>query len=457
MSLIATDQLKIIIGLGVTGLSCAKLLARKNVRFMVLDTRKNPANLSQFKQLFPDVKLLLGELDRELLATASEIILSPGIAKDDPAIVYAQQKGAVLIGDIDLFCREVNAPIIAITGSNAKTTVTTLVGEMASRSGLQVGVGGNIGLPVLDFLEQPEKDVYVLELSSFQLETTHELRADVATILNLTPDHLDRYSNDFRQYHLAKHRIFKGCKTVVENLDDLLTHPLVNKNVKVVGYRLGLSDFNVFGLMQVKDADSGEPKEFLALAKEPLMATERIKLPGRHNIVNALAALSIGYLAGFDMQSMLNAVADFSGLEHRCQRVASKAGVDYFNDSKGTNVGATVAALQGLGGTLEVGQGVILIAGGDSKGACFKALRVPVAQYVKTVVLIGSDAQKIASVIENDSSVIFASNMQEAVDKSATLASKGDIVLLSPACASFDMFDNYAHRGDVFSAAVRQL
>ena len=452
--LIASDQLKIVIGLGVTGVSCAKLLAAKGARFMVLDTRERPANLSSFERDYPDVKVILGPLDQQLLASASELILSPGIAKNDPAIAYAVAQGVKLVGDIDLFCREINAPIIAITGSNAKSSVTTLVGEMAVAAGLDVGVGGNIGLPVLDFLSQPEKDIYILELSSFQLETTHELRAAVATVLNLTPDHLDRYDQDFQQYHQAKHRIFKGCKTVVVNLEDALTQPLVASEVKVMGYRLGVSDFSVFGLMKV--VEQGVQREYIALAKQPLLATDKIKLPGRHNIMNALAALAIGHQAGFEMSAMLGAIENFKGLAHRCQWVENKHGVNYFNDSKGTNVGATVAALEGLGATLAIDKKIILIAGGDGKGADFDALAAPVKRLVKTLVLIGTDAQRIASIAPTTNAV-FAQSMSGAVQQAAKLAEQGDIVLLSPACASFDMFANYGERGELFCAAVEAL
>ncbi|NRA20835.1 MAG: UDP-N-acetylmuramoyl-L-alanine--D-glutamate ligase [Oceanospirillaceae bacterium] len=452
--LIASDQLKIVIGLGVTGVSCAKLLAAKGARFMVLDTRERPANLASFERDYPDVKVILGPLDQQLLASATELILSPGIAKNDPAIAYAVAQGVKLVGDIDLFCREINAPIIAITGSNAKSSVTTLVGEMAVAAGLDVGVGGNIGLPVLDFLSQPEKDIYILELSSFQLETTHELRAAVATVLNLTPDHLDRYDQDFQQYHQAKHRIFKGCKTVVVNLEDALTQPLVASEVKVMGYRLGVSDFSVFGLMKV--VEQGVQREYIALAKQPLLATDKIKLPGRHNIMNALAALAIGHQAGFEMSAMLGAIENFKGLAHRCQWVENKHGVNYFNDSKGTNVGATVAALEGLGATLAIDKKIILIAGGDGKGADFDALAAPVKRLVKTLVLIGTDAQRIASIAPTTNAV-FAQSMSGAVQQAAKLAEQGDIVLLSPACASFDMFANYGERGELFCAAVEAL
>lgn len=454
MTLIASDQLKVVIGLGVTGVSCAKYLAAGGESFVVMDTREKPPSLAKFQQEYPDVKVILGPLDKHFLARASEIVLSPGIAKDDPAIVFAVEQGVPLVGDIDLFCRKISAPIIAITGSNAKSSVTTLVGDMAREAGLDVGVGGNLGLPVSDFLRYGEKDLYVLELSSFQLETTHELRANVACVLNLTPDHLDRYDNDFQKYYQAKHRIFKGCQKVVENLDDPLTHPLVAKQVKIMGFRMGESDFNIFGLLKVSEPQG--QREYLALAKQPLLACDKILLPGSHNTMNALAALAIGHQAGLPMPAMLRAVENFKGLEHRCQWVTTKAEVRYFNDSKGTNVGATVAAIEGLGATLDEHKKIVLIAGGDGKGANFDDLANPVERYVKSLVLIGTDAKRIASVVCCES-IYYADNMQDAVTKSAEIAQAGEIVLLSPACASFDMFDNYLQRGDVFCAAAQGL
>ena len=454
MSLIATDQLKVIIGMGVTGMSYAKLLSVKKQQFIMMDTREKPAKLAEFQALYPAVTVMLGDLDKDVLASASEIIISPGIAKNHPAIDFAVSQGVALIGDVDLFCREVTKPIIAITGSNAKSTVTTLVGDMARESGLNVGVGGNIGFPVLDFLEQEEKDIYVLELSSFQLETTNDLRASVATVLNVSPDHLDRYDNKLQQYYQAKHRIFRGCKAVVENLDDALTQPLLPKNVDVVGYRLGESDFNIFGLLDVNI--DGVMVEHLALAKKPLLATKHIKLPGKHNVINALSALAIGHVAGFKIEAMLSAITNFEGLEHRCQLVAEKHKVRFFDDSKGTNVGATIAALNGLGSVLKNDEKIILIAGGVGKGADFSELAIAANQYVKKLVLIGEDALKIADSLPLLDSY-FAKDMQDAVKHSAKFAKEGDIVLLSPACASFDMFNNFNHRGEVFSLHAKEL
>lgn len=450
MSIIATDQFKIVIGLGATGYSCVQFLAQREEKFVVMDTRQNPPMLQKLRQNYPEVSVHLGSLDPQLLCRAQEIVLSPGIAKDTPEITAAVTAGSVLVGDIDLFCRAVKAPIVAITGSNAKTTVTTLLGEMARNSGVDVGVGGNIGTPVLEFLQQEEKALYILELSSFQLELTHELRASVAVALNITPDHLDRYDNDFQQYYRAKHRIFKGCLSVVENLDDPLTQPLVNSQVKKIGYRMGESDFTIFGLI------SHQGEEFLALAKKPLLAVSKLKMLGRHNVQNALSALAIGHMAGLEMSAMLEVLQHFSGIEHRCEWVRKHRDVDYFNDSKGTNVGATVAALEGLGRALGEQNKLVLIAGGEGKGADFSALRSPVEQYVRDTILIGSDAQEIADELPTEN-VHFAATMAQAVAYSAELAEPGDKVLLSPACASFDMFKSYEDRGQVFKQLVGGL
>ncbi|WP_028469807.1 UDP-N-acetylmuramoyl-L-alanine--D-glutamate ligase [Neptunomonas japonica] len=449
MSLITSDQLKVVIGLGQTGLSCARFLARKGFRFSLVDTRNNPPNLEQIRAEFPDVDLHLGILDPEYLMQASELVLSPGVSQQLPAIKEAVASGVSLVGDIDLFCREVSAPIVAITGSNAKSTVTTLVGEMAKSAGINVGVGGNLGLPVLDMLAAGEQSLYVLELSSFQLETVHDLRAQVATVLNVSPDHLDRYDG-MQGYYQAKHRIFRGCMSAVENRDDSLTHPLLPKDVELFGYRLSKPDFKVFGLLE----ESGV--EWLAIGHEKLLPSREIKMPGRHNVANALAALALGQAVKIPMTVMLDTLKTFGGLAHRCQWVANKTGLDFYNDSKGTNVGATVAALDGLGADLSADQRIVLIAGGDGKGASFDDLIKPVKRFVRSVVLIGQDANKISQTLLGVESSIQVS-LQEAVQQAVNVAKPGDIVLLSPACASIDMFKNYTQRGDQFVALVDAL
>ncbi|WP_415890426.1 UDP-N-acetylmuramoyl-L-alanine--D-glutamate ligase [Neptuniibacter sp. SY11_33] len=449
MSLIASDKLKVVIGLGQTGLACARYLAAKGERFVVVDSRENPPGMDELSTELPDVKLICGPFDAELLSGASELILSPGVAQSDPAIQTAVKAGAKLSGDIDLFCNEISAPIVAITGSNAKSTVTTLVGEMAVAAGLNVGVCGNIGTPVLEMLNEPEKDLYVIELSSFQLETTNDLRAAVATVLNISPDHLDRYDS-MQGYYQAKHRIFRGAKKVVVNRDDALTMPLMPSGVDQLAYHLGKPDLKVFGLTEEK----GET--WLAVGLDKLIPVSELKIRGSHNMANALSALALGQSVGLPMDAMLKALKNFAGLKHRCQWVAEKAGIEYYNDSKGTNVGATVAALNGLGKTLSADQRIVLIAGGVGKGAEFSELAEPMKQFARALIYIGEDGSRLADSCEN---VIkeSADDMQAAVAKAQAQAKEGDIVLLSPACASFDMFSGFPARGDAFIDAVEAL
>jgi UDP-N-acetylmuramoylalanine--D-glutamate ligase len=449
MSIIVSDNRRIIVGLGATGVSCVRYLARKGVPFAVVDTRENPAGLDAFRAEFPGADIRCGALDADYLSTAAELIVSPGVAISHPAIQAAKAAGVQLTGDIDLFCREVGAPIVAITGSNAKSTVTTLVGEMAQAAGIDVGVGGNLGTPVLDMLSEGEKALYVLELSSFQLETTHDLRAEVAVVLNVSPDHMDRYP-DLQGYYLAKHRIFRGCRQAVINRDDALTSPLLPKDVKQWAFHLGKPDFRVFGILQ------HEGEAWLAVAQQPLLPVRELKIRGQHNVANALAALALGQAVNIPMAAMLDTLRRFGGLRHRCQWVADKQGVSYFNDSKGTNVGATVAALNGLGPTLSEGARIVLIAGGDGKGAEFDDLSAPMARYGRAAVLIGKDADKIHAVLSGVS-VEHADTMEAAVLQAAACAQPGDIVLLSPACASLDMFRNFNERGDIFVHAVEAL
>ncbi|MFW1677566.1 UDP-N-acetylmuramoyl-L-alanine--D-glutamate ligase [Pontibacter sp. JAM-7] len=449
MALIATDQFRIVIGLGQTGLACARYLAKKGWPFAVVDSRSEPPGAKELKAELPDVELRCGDFDSHYLQQAAELIVSPGVATSEPAIQAAISAGVPVIGDIDLFCREVSAPIVAITGSNAKSTVTTLVGEMARSAGKRVGVCGNIGLPVLEMLQQPAMDLYVIELSSFQLETTHELRAEVATVLNISPDHLDRYPN-MQAYYQAKHRIFRGCRHAVINCDDPLTAPLLPKDIPTVSYRLGCPDLKQFGLIQQ------DGRQWLAQGPELLLDVTELKIRGSHNIANALAALALGQMSGLPMSAMLAALRAFPGLEHRCQWVAEIAGVHYFNDSKGTNVGATLAALNGLGQTLTGEQKIILLAGGVGKGAEFSELAAPLAQYGRALVYFGQDGAQLAAEVGNIES-FAAQSLPAAVGQAARLAQPGDLVLLSPACASFDMFSGYPARGEVFVQAVEGL
>ncbi|HEY5718105.1 MAG TPA: UDP-N-acetylmuramoyl-L-alanine--D-glutamate ligase [Motiliproteus sp.] len=446
--LIGSDKFTLIVGLGKTGMSCARFLAASGVRFGAVDTRPNPPNLADFQRLYPDVAVECGTLNPATLCSASRLVVSPGVAVAEPAIQAALAAGVEVLGDIDLFCLAVEAPIVAITGSNAKSTVTTLVGEMAQQAGLAVGVGGNLGTPVLDLLAEGPKALYVLELSSFQLETTSRLRAAAATVLNVSPDHMDRYPN-LAAYHAAKQRVYRGCRCAVSNRDDTLTQPLLPDAVKSVSFGLDKPDLNCFGLAQ----HEGEP--WLMRGLQPLLPAAQLAMPGQHNVANALAALALGDAVGLPLDAMLSTLQRFSGLRHRCQWVRQLAGVDYVNDSKGTNVGATLAAINGLGA--ERSGKLILIAGGDGKGADFSELAAPLQRYARAVVLIGRDGPAIGQALGEGMQQVAASTLQGAVVQARALAQPGDLVLLSPACASFDMFKGFEDRGDQFVAAVEAL
>jgi len=450
MTMIASDKQRVVVGLGQTGLSCARYFAERGVPFTLVDSRANPPGLDAFKREFADVPLQLGEFSAALFCAAGELIVSPGVALEEPAIAAAMQHGVSICGDIDLFVREVSsqkkpAPIVAITGSNGKSTVTTLLGEMANAAQRNVGVGGNLGIPALDLLDDA-RDLYVLELSSFQLERAQPLNAEVATVLNVSPDHMDRYAN-LAAYHAAKHRVFRGCKQVVINRADRLSRPLVPEAVKQWTFGLDAPDFKGFGLRE----HNGE--RYLAFERELLLPVRALRIAGDHNIANALAALALGRALNLPLPAMLETLRTFTGLAHRCQLIAEKNRVRFYDDSKGTNVGATVAAIEGLS-TGDEGK-VVLIAGGVGKGAEFDGLKPALEKHGRAAVLIGEAADAIEEVLKNSVTTARADSMIDAVQQATRLAQPGDSVLLSPACASFDMFDNYAHRGDVFIAAVK--
>jgi UDP-N-acetylmuramoylalanine--D-glutamate ligase len=445
--LIASDQFRIVVGLGKSGMSVVRHLARRGLPFAVVDTRANPPELAALKAQYPDVEVRCGVLDPDFLCRASELLVSPGLAVTTPALQAAAAKGVKLSGDIELFAREAKAPIIAITGSNAKSTVTTLVGEMAAAAGRKVAVGGNLGTPALDLLCD-EVELYVLELSSFQLETTDRLDAEVATCLNVSEDHMDRYDG-LPAYHQAKHRIFRGARQVVINRDDRLSRPLVADDIPTWSFGLGKPDFKGFGLFE----ENGE--RYLAFQFDALMPASQLKIRGAHNQSNALAALALGHAVGLPMEAMLATLRTFSGLAHRCQWVGERRGVAYYDDSKATNVGAALAAIDGLGSDID-GE-LVLIAGGDGKGADFSALHSPVQHQCRAVVLLGRDAERLAAALDGAAPIHRVQTLQEAVELAARLAQPGDAVLLSPACASLDMFENFEDRGRQFAAAVGAL
>ena len=447
MSLIASDHFRIVVGLGKSGMSLVRFLANRGVSFAVADTRENPPELATLRRDYPQVDVRCGELDVEFLCRADELYVSPGLALATPALQAAAARGVKLSGDIELFARNAKAPIIAISGSNAKSTVTTLVGEMAAAAGKRVAVGGNLGTPALDLLSD-DVELYVMELSSFQLETTDQLGAEVATVLNISEDHMDRYSG-LPAYHLAKHRVFRGARQVVVNRQDVLTRPLIGEGLPCWTFGLNTPDFHGFGLRE----ENGE--KYLAFQFELLMPVRELKIRGAHNQSNALAALALGHAVGLPMDAMLSSLRTFGGLEHRCQWVREREGVNYYNDSKATNVGAALAAIEGLGA--DISGKLVLIAGGDGKGADFSGLAAPIAANCRAVVLLGRDAELIARVLGDSVPLIRAQSLDEAVQRCAETAQPGDAVLLSPACASFDMFKNYEERGQLFAQAVRDL
>jgi UDP-N-acetylmuramoylalanine--D-glutamate ligase len=440
----------VIVGLGQTGLSCARYLTRCGLPFMVVDSRDNPPGLDEFRREFAAVPLQLGVFDQTLFCAALELIVSPGVALTEPAIVAAIKHGVKIRGDIDLFVQAVAqmprpAPIVAITGSNGKSTVTTLVGEMAKAAGRKVGVGGNLGIPALDLLDE-QNDLYVLELSSFQLERTESLRAEVATVLNVSSDHMDRYPS-LQAYQQAKYRIIRDCKQVVVNRDDPLSQVDAPSAIRQWSFGLDEPGRNGFGAA-MRDGEA-----YLAFEQELLLPLTALRIVGQHNVANALAALALGRAVDLPIAAMLTALQNFNGLPHRCQLIDELNGVTFYDDSKGTNVGATVAAIEGL--CKGASGRVVLIAGGVAKGAEFDALAPVLGNYGRAAVLIGEAAPALQELLSGVLPITRADDMASAVQQCAEFAQRGDKVLLSPACASFDMFDNYVHRGQVFTAAVQ--
>ncbi|HEY5810423.1 MAG TPA: UDP-N-acetylmuramoyl-L-alanine--D-glutamate ligase [Povalibacter sp.] len=434
----------IVVGLGRTGMSCARYLRSKNIAFAVTDSRAAPPEVTALRELAPDVEIALGGFDEALLDGATEIVASPGVSLREPFLQAAARRGLPIIGDIELFARAARAPIAAITGTNGKSTVTTLVALMAEVAGKRVLAGGNLGRPALELLHEPAPQLYVLELSSFQLDTTQSLRAAAAAVLNVTPDHMDRYDT-LQAYADSKARIFSNCEAAVLNLDDPLVREMSGSARRVIGFSLLKDPAAVYYAAPAgNDVALMHGHEQIALMSE-------FKIAGLHNAANALAALAMAEALGLDRQACMQTLREFPGLAHRSQWVADAGGVRFIDDSKGTNVGATLAAVAGMSGSL------VVIAGGQGKGQDFAPLAPAFRNKVRHVVLIGQDAALIAAALQDVCTLEFASDMEQAVRMAAAAARSGETVLLSPACASLDMFRDYAHRGDVFAAAVRGL
>jgi UDP-N-acetylmuramoylalanine--D-glutamate ligase len=457
----------VVVGLGKTGASCLRYLAKRGIPVSATDTRRSPPGLAELGALATSLDLRLGGFDLSLLDGASQVLMSPGVSLEEPIARAARDRGIDVLGDVELFARNVQAPVIGITGTNGKSTVTSLVARMAAAAGRSVLAGGNLGEPALDLLEQPTPDLYVLELSSFQLETTYSLQLQAAVVLNVTADHLDRYPS-VAAYALAKSRIFARASTVVLNADD----PLVAAMRGTAMNGAAMSAAAMRGTASRSAAGAGSPRTvtfsierpdadfallrsgaetLLARRGEGLLDVARMKITGLHNAANALAALALGDAVGLPMAAMLDALVSFPGLSHRSEWIADVAGVRYIDDSKGTNVGATLAAVAGMPGPL------VMIAGGEGKGQDFTPLAAAFRGKVRHAVLIGKDGPAVAAVLAGVCTTETAASMPEAVAAAARSAQACDSVLLSPACASFDMFRDYGHRGDVFAAAVREL
>ncbi|HQS83062.1 MAG TPA: UDP-N-acetylmuramoyl-L-alanine--D-glutamate ligase [Thiobacillus sp.] len=448
----------LVLGLGDTGLSCARWLAARGAKVSVADTRAAPPHAARLAEWLPEVPLCTGPFDNVDLQATEMLVVSPGVPLTEPAVARAIAAGIEVVGDVELFARAIRAlnakrehpmRVLAITGSNGKSTVTAMCGDMCRMAGLVTCVAGNIGLPVLDALSEieqgsaPAPQAWVLELSSFQLETTASLNADAATVLNLSEDHMDRYP-DMDAYAAAKARIFSGDGVQVLNRDDPRSLAMARPGRRVVSFGLDRSP---------RDDNFGLCEDELCLDGDMLMPLSALPVAGLHNAANALAALALTRALGLPMEALLRGLLHFKGLPHRVEQVAEIDGVTWYDDSKGTNVGATEAALYGMGR-----RKAVVILGGDGKGQDFSPLKAAVEANARAAVLIGRDAPLIAAAIAGSGvEILQADSLPQAVEAAQRLAQPGDAVLLSPACASFDMFRNYIHRAEVFVDAVNRL
>jgi UDP-N-acetylmuramoylalanine--D-glutamate ligase len=454
MALAIADRRWLVLGLGDSGLSMVRWLFGRGAKVRVADTRLQPPHAAKLQRDFGGVELHTGSYRAETFRDIDAIAISPGVALREPLVQQAISDGLPVVGDVELFAQAFASEgypskVIGITGSNGKSTVTSMLGELCKAAGLNTVVAGNIGLPVLDALCESEGNAphaYILELSSFQLETTANLALDAATMLNLTEDHLDRYDS-IDSYGAAKSRIFAHSRCQVLNRDDPRSMAMLKpgSNARYFGRSvpLGLGHWGV---------SSFRGESWLFEDQTPLMPVAELPLAGEHNSANALAALALARSIDLPYAPLLGALKRFRGLPHRVEKVMDIGNVGFYDDSKGTNVGATVAALDGMK------EKVVLIAGGDGKGQDFSPLNGVVAKHARAVVLIGRDAERIALAIGTSGvPILHAKSMHEAVRVAFTASEPGDRVLLSPACASFDMFNNYGHRAQVFVDAVRAL
>ncbi len=442
MALIAADTHYLVVGLGATGLSCVRFLREQGKQVSVIDSRNEPPGLADIAASWPEVAVHTGGFDERVIALADVLVMSPGVPLATPAIAEAVSRGVRITSDIELFAESFEGRKVLITGSNAKSTVTSWLADMAHLAKADFVVGGNLGQPALTLLDR-DAELAILELSSFQLELLPAMKAEVATVLNVSEDHMDRYPT-FAAYQQAKQRVYYGCRHAVFNRDDVLTSPLVPNDVPRTSFGLNEPDLDQFGLI-MKDG-----VEYLARGKDAWLPVSEVGLPGRHNLANALACLALGDALGLPRVAMLESLRSFKGLPHRCEWVATIDGVRYVNDSKGTNVGATLAAVEGLGE--EAPGRLILLVGGQGKGADFTPLAGPVQRLCKAVLAYGEDKTRLAEALGEDTRLV--ETLSDALAQATDLAEAGDTILLSPACASFDQFKNFEHRGDAFRSWV---
>jgi len=439
-----------ILGTGATGVSVAKFLQSRDLNFVFLNTcsKNRPSALDQVTKIFPTHDVLYGSVDKYFFRKIHTIVVSPGVPLDIPLLISAREHSVKIIGDLELFFKSVNSPVVTITGANGKSTVTSLVGTMAEHANIKVGIGGNIGIPMLNLVDKDFK-LFVLELSSFQLELFEGTGDHICGFLNISPDHLDRHG-DMQNYLAAKQQIFLGAKQAVVNRDDPLTYPQGLTQCDLVTFGTDepyvATDFGVISHNDIR---------WLALGKKRLMPVCDLSLKGSHNISNALAALALGQCAGLPMESMLNTLRQFKGLPHRCEEIACIDNILYIDDSKATNIGAACAAIEGF--SLSKKPNILLIAGGRTKNIDLSDLTKLASQAVKHCFLLGEIADELHNILSEVIPVSRHTSIEGCVTEASKIACAGDVVLLSPACASFDMFENYVDRGLHFQAAVNNL
>jgi UDP-N-acetylmuramoylalanine--D-glutamate ligase len=433
----------LVMGMGITGASCARYFAARGIGAEFADTRAAPPGTDAILDAMPDARLHTGGQPAVLRPGIRKIVISPGVTMDSPLIAAGRERGVSIVSDIDLFVAECQAPIAAVTGSNGKSTVTSMLGVTLPTSGLSAAMGGNLGTPALDLLSQ-DKDVYVLELSSFQLERSGPVNAEVAVILNLSPDHLDLHGS-MQAYAAAKGRIYLGCRHAVVNRDVRELREWVPEAIPITTFGLGKPKAGEIGIRETARG------ECIALGDTLLLSVDELPLLGRHNLSNALAALAVGATLGADLHSMAQALKRYRGLPHRMQVVGDTDRVVWVDDSKATNVAAAVMSIASIADPF------VLIAGGDAKGASFEMLATALAGRQCSVILLGKDGPEMARVLEPMCEVTLVTDMQEAVATANAIVKPGYTVLLAPGCSSHDMFASFAERGEVFAAAIREL